>query len=430
MITFPQFPEPKPTALNRAVEQLLKLWPLDDTPQELPLVGAEAARIRALILATTPGTQLKRRDVRATFRLCLDDTEPPEWTSKAILVLVSMPEIPGFASLYELYAGFYTNNGLRQCTSMAYAKLPTDQRKIPLERVEKVLGKDPIGELTWDTLVKLRPVSETIASCRISKSSALSLATYDATYRIAFDELAVKEHVAWIQTHSALQWIELLGNHYGTSQQRLYLVGRVVRAWGMIKGSVREVIAHKVLNALLDRVTLDDMLGDPIQRKSLWEQDHDLFVLVRKWMLDKKIQDFFDLVDANPDRKNYWRSKVDIISDYEDLSFGRSAFAMMIGRIWFVEFGEHGNACYPYNSEAYASVRRGRYQSVTWEVDPLKIVGLVYNPVQRQYGTYSRTFNITERRTLIHSPKPSDRSRGWYEKFDAYIKAYCDFKPE
>ncbi len=428
MTTFPQFPELKPTAMNAAVEQLVKLWPLDDTPPELPLTGADAARIRALILATTPGTQLKRRDVRATFRLCLDDTETQEWTTKAISVLISMPEIPGFAPLYELYAGFYTNVSLRLCASTAYAKVPPDQLKITLERVEKVLGKDPVGELSWDTLVKLRPVAETILSCKLSKSSALSLAIFDTTYRMVFDDPFRSEHAAWIRTHSALQIIELIGNHYGTNQLRLYVVGAVVRAWGMIKASVGAINEHKVINALFERVTRDDMLGDPTQRRMTWDRDQELLALVRKWILDRKIQSFFDSVDANPDRKNYWRSKVDSISDYEDLSSGRSAFAMKIGTIWFVEFGEHGNACYPYSVDAYNKVRLGRFQAVSWDYDPLKIVGLVYNPAMREFGTYSRTFRITERRTLIHSPKPSGRLRGWYDKFDAYITAYSNYE--
>lgn len=431
MITIPQFPEPKPTALNRAVEQLLKLWPLDDTPPELPLVGAEAARIRALILATTPGTQLKRKDVKATFRLCLDNTEPVDWTSKAILVLVSMPEIPGFAPLYELYAGFYSNQGLRECTSTAYAKLPTDQRKIPLERVEKVLGNDPIGELSWDTLVKLRPVSETIASCRISKSSALSVATFDATYRIVFDDPLRKEHAAWIRTHSAMQWIELLGNHYGTSQQRLFLLGAVVRAWGKIRASVAELNAHHVLNQLFERVTRDDMLGDPTKRKSLWDRDGELYILVRKWILDKKIQNFFDYVDAVPDRKNFWRRHIDTIEEIEDFQGDRSAFAMKIGQIWFMEFGQINNACYPYHESTFAT----QFANRRWD-SRLKRIDQVYNPSATSFylrdkrrGFVRAQYQVGSRRTLVHYPHPVNGEGGWWNKFDAYIQTYCDLTP-
>jgi hypothetical protein len=427
VIAIPHFPELKPTALNRAVDQLLKLWPLDDTPTELPLGGAEAARIRALILATMPGTQLKLRDVRATLRLCLDDTEPPEWTSKAIKVLISMPEIPGFASLYELYAGFYTNEDLRSCTSTAYVKHPPDQRKIPLERIEKVLSNDPVGQLSWDTLVKLRPISETIASCRISKSSALSLATFDATYRIVLDDPLRKEHAAWIRTHSALQWIELLGNHYGSSRQRLHLVGKVVRAWGMIKSSVREVNAHTVMNTLFDRVTRDDMLGDPTQRKSMWDRDHDLYVLVRKWVLDKKIEDFFGTVDAVPDRKNFWRRHIDNIEDIEDFRGNRAAFAMKIGQLWFMEFGHVDNACYPYDESVFAQY----YANRTW-VSGLKRIDLVYNPPSKSYrlrdkhrGFIRAQYVVGVRRTLVHYPDPVNGAGGWWDKFDGYIQTYC-----
>ena len=427
MTTFPQFPELKPTAMNAAVEQLVKLWPLDDTPPELPLTGADAARIRALILATTPGTQLKRRDVRATFRLCLDDTETQEWTNKAISVLISMPEIPGFAPLYELYAGFYTNASLRLCASTAYAKVPPDQLKVTLERVEKVLGKDPVGELSWDTLVKLRPVAETIISCKLNKSSALSLAIFDTTYRMVFDDPFRSEHAAWIRTHSAQQLIELLGNYYGTSQQRLYLLGAVVRAWGMIKASIGAVNNHSVINALFERLTRSDMLGDPTQRKSLWDRDQDLYLLVRKWVLDKKIEDFFGTVDAVPDRKNFWRRHIDIIEDIEDFQGNRSAFAMKIGQIWFMEFGYVDNACYPYHDSVFAQ----HYANRTW-ASGLKRIDLVYNPSSKSYGLrdkhrgfFRNQYQVGVRRTLVHYPDPVNGAGGWWDKFDAYIQTYC-----
>jgi hypothetical protein len=424
------FPEIKPVALVKAKDACLKLWPLDDAPPELPLTHAETLRIRALILETNPGTQLKRRDIRGTFRLCLDNTETAEWVEKAIAVLVSMPEQPGFNPLYDLYAGNYTNTALREATSTAYAKLGPDQRRVPLDRIEKVLCDDPLAALSWDTITKFRPVADTVSSCRLLKTSALSMSLFVETYNVVFDDPLRNEHAAWIRTHSAQQILELLGNQYGTSELRRRVVGAVVRAWNMLRASVPAINSHNVINTLFQRVTRDDMLGDPMERKIRWESDRELQELVRKWVLDKKIQSFFDLVDANEDRKEYWQSNVDIISDYEDLSSGRSAFAMKIGKIWFVEFGENGNACYPYSDESYRSIRRGKHVAVSWEYDPLKQINRVFLPDSTSYSSENREFKVTDRRTLIHSPKPTQSSEGWYEKFDAYITAFCDVQSE
>lgn len=417
------FPEIKPAALIKAKDECLKIWPLDDTPPDLPLTHAETLRIRALILETTPGTQLKRRDIRGTFRLCLDNTETVEWIIKAISVLVAMPEQAGFNPLYDLYAGNYTNISLREATSAAYAKLDANNRRVPLERIEKVLSDDPLAALSWDTITKFRPVSDTVSSCRLLKTSALSMTLFVETYNVVFDDPLRNEHAAWIRTHSAPQILELLGNHYGTSELRLRVIGAVVRAWNMLRASVSAINGHSVINALFQRVTRDDMLGDPMVRKIRWEADRELHDLVRKWVLDKKIQSFFDDVDANPDRKYYWQSKVDIISDYEDLSSGRSAFAMKIGKIWFVEFGDKGNACYPYSDESYRSIRRGKHVAVSWEYDPLKQINRVFLPDSKVYFSDYREFKVTDRRTLIHS-------EGWYEKFNAYIRAFCDVQSQ
>lgn len=424
------FPEIKPAALIKAKDECLKLWPLDDTPPDLPLTRAETLRIRALILETTPGTQLKRRDIRGTFRLCLDNTETVEWVSKAISVLVAMPEQAGFNPLYDLYAGNYTNISLREATSAAYAKLDANNRRVPLERIEKVLSDDPLAALSWDTITTFRPVADTVSSCRLLKTSALSMSLFVETYNVVFDDPLRNEHAAWIRTHSAPQILELLENHYGTSELRLRVVGAVVRAWNMLRASVSAINGHNVINVLFQRVTRDDMLGDPMERKIRWQADRELHELVRKWVLDKKIQNFFDLVDANEDRKAYWQSNVDIISDYEDLSSGRSAFAMKIGKIWFVEFGENGNACYPYSDESYKNIRRGKHVAVSWEYDPLKQINRVFLPHLTSYFSENREFKVTDRRTLIHSPKPTQYSEGWYEKFDAYIEAFCDVQSQ
>lgn len=417
------FPEIKPAALIKAKDECLKLWPLDDTPPDLPLTRAETLRIRALILETTPGTQLKRRDIRGTFRLCLDNTETVEWVSKAISVLVAMPEQAGFNPLYDLYAGNYTNISLREATSAAYAKLDANNRRVPLERIEKVLSDDPLAALSWDTITTFRPVADTVSSCRLLKTSALSMSLFVETYNVVFEDPLRNEYAAWIRTHSSQQILELLGNHYGTSELRLRVIGAVVRAWNMLRASVSAINGHTVINALFQRVTRDDMLGDPMVRKIRWEADRELYDLVRKWVLDKKIQSFFDDVDANPDRKYYWQSKVDIISDYEDLSSGRSAFAMKIGKIWFVEFGDKGNACYPYSDESYRSIRRGKHVAVSWEYDPLKQINRVFLPDSKVYFSDYREFKVTDRRTLIHS-------EGWYEKFNAYIRAFCDVQSQ
>lgn len=437
MRSFAPFPEIKPVALMKAKDECLKLWPLDDTPPELPLTHADAIRIRALILETTPGTQLKRRDVRGTFRLCLDNTEKAEWVEKAIAVLISMPEQPGFNPLYDLYAGNYTHVGLRQATSTAYAKLDANNRRVPLERVEKVLSDDPLAALSWDTITKFRPVADTVSSCRLIKTSALSMSLFVETYNVVFDDPLRNEHAAWIRTHSAQQILELLGNHYGTSELRLRVIGAVVRAWNMLRASVSAINGHDVINALFQRVTRDDMLGDPMERKIRWEADRELHDLVRKWVLDKKIQNFFDLVDAEPDRKDFWRRHIDDISDYEDFSNVGSAFAMKIGVIWFMEFGEKGNACYPYHESAFVTIRGRRTWGNYYDIDSLKQVEKVYKPSKSEYGpigsSYYTTYKygITQRRTLIHSPKPHQGvGDGWWDKFDAYIRAYCDVQPQ
>ena len=423
MSSFAPFPELKPVALINATEQCLKIWPLDDTPPELPLTNAEAIRIRAVILETTPGTQLKRRDVRGAFKLCLDNTETAEWVQKAIAILIAMPEQPGFNPLYDLYAGNYANVGLRQATSTAYAKITKEQRRVALDRIEKVLSDDPLVALYWDTMANIRPVAETLTSCRISKTSALGMGVLHETYDQVFNAPDRIEHAAWLRTHNATQIFELLATHYGTNELRIWVLGAVVRSWNMMRASVLSINQHPVINPLFQRLTKDDMLGDPMERKIRWESDRELHDLVRKWVLDKKIQSFFDLVDANEDRKDYWQSNVDIISDYEDLSSGRSAFAMKIGKIWFVEFGEKGNACYPYSDEAYRSIRRGKHVAVSWEYDPLKQINRVFLPDSALYFNENREFKVTDRRTLIHSER-------WYEKFDAYIKAFCDVQPQ
>lgn len=426
MRSFGPFPELKPVALITAMDECLKLWPLDDTPPELPLTNAEALRIRALILETTPGTQLKRRDIRGAFKLCLDNTETAEWVEKAIAILISMPEQPSFNSLYDLYAGNYTHVGLRQATSTAYAKVAIDQRKVTLDRIAKVLSDEPLVALYWDTMANIRPVAETLTSCRISKTSALGMGVLHETYDQVFNAPDRIEHAAWLRTHNATQIFELLANHYGTNELRIWVLGAVVRSWNMMRASVLSINQHPVINPLFQRLTKDDMLGDPMERKIRWESDRELHQLVRKWVLDKKIQSFFDSVDANADRKYYWQKKVDIISDYEDLSNDRSAFAMKIGQVWFVEFGENGNACYPYGDSQFASVRRGRRWYSSSNDDPLKQPNLVYKP---PFGEFGR-FTVTERRTLRHFPYPIRYSGGWYEKFDAYIKAFCDVQPQ
>ncbi len=55
--------------------------------------------------------------------------------------------------------------------------------------------------------------------------------------------------------------------------------------------------------------------------------------------------------------------------------------------------------------------------------DPLKQINRVFLPDSALYFNENREFKVTDRRTLIHSER-------WYEKFDAYIKAFCDVQPQ
>ena len=116
-----------------------------------------------------------------------------------------------------------------------------------------------------------------------------------------------------------------------------------------------------------------------------------------------------------------------VIEDVHEYSLC-NAFAMKIGSIWFVEFGEKPNACYPYEDDKYQLIRLrwGRLIPDKREkTDSLKDKSLVYQPDYGYYTDGEKRYVVGDGR-MIHMPKWSEWDSGWHWKFEVYIAAFCE----
>ena len=86
--------------------------------------------------------------------------------------------------------------------------------------------------------------------------------------------------------------------------------------------------------------------------------------LMRWWQTQRDLEKFFREWNADPEREEFWRAYVRHIRGVEAYRTA-SALAMRIGRIWFVEFGAIGFACYAFRDEDWQRSSWARDRATT-----------------------------------------------------------------
>ena len=413
---------PKKTV--RVCEEIAERWPADGSLPASVDDAAERRRIRELVRQTTPGSPLYRRDALLAATIATDPNEARDWRSHAVDVLAALPKPLSFEPLYALYQHFYTHQALRNTVSGLYVhRMP---KPFPETDALAVFGQNPVDGLIVVAFRYKHAIPALLQHFQLLRSAPLAIHAAHACYKAAIVHPLGDLEKPWLLAHSLGEALTALETHLANNQEQGGFLAALVCVYGALSWKYLEVASHPVLPKLFERITQKDMLSKPDERPDVWKFDSDVAALVRRWLNDEKIKNFFDSVDAEPARKIFWRRAVSVIDGIH--SYPQcNAFAMKINNLWFVEFGKTGNACYPYEELKYKMVVQ------LWEnespkrktnVDSLKYSHMVHVPSRGSISDGQHSYYVGAK-TLIHFPTWSQWDSGWHRKFEAYIETFC-----
>lgn len=105
---------------------------------------------------------------------------------------------------------------------------------------------------------------------------------------------------------------------------------------------------------LLTYALRDDVLGSPMKFPARWQSaPGSLLMTVRGWLSEQAITSFFESDDDNR-RTKFWNQYAGDCLDFKKFPES-NAFALRIGKLWFVEFSPLG-ACYIYRPKDFDRV--------------------------------------------------------------------------
>jgi hypothetical protein len=412
---------PKKTFL--ICQEIVSRWPVDGS-LPLPPSPPERERVRELIRRAVLGSDIYRPDALLAAIMATDPTEDRTWRSHAVNVLAALPRPLSFEPLYVLYQHDYHHVALRNAVSGQYVRL--ENKSFNENDALAVFGENPVDGLVVAAFRYRHSIPRLIEHFRLQRSAPLAIHAAYACYQAAIRNPLGELEKPWLLGHSLPEAITALETHLTTNQEQGGFLAALVRVYGALSWKYKEVADHPFLPKFFERVTQKDMLGKPDERPDVWKFDREVAALVRRWLNDEKIKSFFDSVDAVPARKIFWRRTVPVIEEIHSFP-ACNGFAMKIGPIWFMEFGEHGNACYPYSDNDYQILRlnwgRMSYQ-MKEKTDSLKEKWRLYDPPSSYYYHGYKEYKVGDGR-LPHSPTWNDWDPGWHRKFEAYIETFC-----
>lgn len=400
----------KPLKTILECEEIVRLWPEEGALPPPVDDALERKRIRDLVRRTVPGGGLYKPDALRAVSMATDPAEEWSWRNHAVDVLAALPRPLAFEPLYMLYQHYYHHVALRNTVAGQYVRL-VDKPFIERDAVA-IFGENPVDGLVVTAFRYRHSIPKLIEHCHLQRSAPVAIHAAHACYHEAISNPLGELEKPWLLGHSLTEAITAMETHLSSNQDHSGFLSALVYAYGALSWKTQQVTDHPILNEFLKRVTQKDMLGRPDERPEVWKFDQEIANLVRSWINDKKIKDFFDSVDAEPARKILWRRAVPVIQHIRDFPACKG-FAMKIGDVWFVEFGQTGNACYPYPDDAFQMLA-SRYWGLSERgreyTGSMKRPSLVYNMYEG---------------TLRHAPRWSQWDDGWHRKFEAYIETFC-----
>lgn len=417
---------PKKTAM--VCKEIMERWPTDGSLPPLIDDSAERRRIRELIRRAIPGGVLYRPDARLAAIMAMDSSEARDWRAHAVNVLAALPKPLPFEPLYALYQHFYLHKGLRNTVGGQYVHLATK----PFMETDalSVFGESPVDGLAVAAFRYLHSVPALIQHFHLQRSAPLAIHAARACYTAAIQNPMGELEKPWLRAHAWEEICEALETHLTTDQERGGFLAAIVRIYGALSRTYLEVAKDPLLPRLFERITQEDMLGKPDERPNVWKFDHEIAALVNKFLVDKIITDTFNRWDSEPARKEFWRRAISLIESSKNIHEYKEckALAMKIRSIWFVEFGETGNACYPYGDKEYNSLHeqwKRLYSHQKEKPDNLKNKNLLYHTGYNKYTNGDKDYSVGDGR-LLHMPSWYSEDSGWHAKFETYIEAFCE----
>jgi hypothetical protein len=411
-----------PKKTIKVCEEITKRWPADGSLPEPTDDLAERNRVRELVRKTMPGVSVYSTDALIAVNMAIDVSEAQDWRDHAVNVLASLPKPLAFVPLYTLYQYFYDHINLRNTVSGQYVHL--DKKPFPKISAQSIFGANPVDQIAITAFRNLHSIAALSNHFGFQRSAPLIMNAAHKCYKSVIVNPLGNLEKPWLLAHSLEDLLLFLKIYLTINEEQLGFLGAIVRAYGALSWKYETVANHPILPKVFERIIQKDMLGLPDEHPSMWESDREVAKLIQRWLNDQKIKDFFDSVDAEPARKIFWRRAVSVIDEIHNYPICH-AFAMKIGPIWFVEFGNTGHACYPYLDATYKSLRTIASFRNAQKVNQLKYSAQAYVP-NKYHGRYT-SYYVGQKMTLTHAPKWVDNyESGWHQKFEEYIEGNCE----
>jgi len=406
----------EPRYLSIARNEITKAWPPDDSaPQELKEMNSEdIARIIKKInqINSSVWINIKRRDLRIALALCKSQKNKLTlaWKKKVFDIINRQKRPFGIKVLFGIYQYCFESKPLKDAIlksidSYSEQNLPYIIHKsvffseYPPISISKFILDEKLDLLSFPDILNLE------------KRSPLSKMT-----RIQILKAANKEY---INLHASETLEDICSSE--DVECTLLLLDKVVELY--VTGDmdrtedIVEFDKNPKLGKIFQAAIQNNLLGNIKENEVRWQNSSErVKKWALRWLVYHKIEEFFGKVDANPERKEFWHGYVREISDY-DIFPNIPAFAMKIGNLYFIEFGDIGNACYVYTPDIYREIN-GDYQRYPSQ-DPasLKNKRLV---LEGEATIYYRGYPHTIKAPLNHR----SGKLTWFDKFSKYIEEF------
>ncbi len=338
-----------PFHLEQATRAITKRWGILDPAGISEDDQLRIETVRAAVASAGFGARLSRKDAKLALRMCVRDEESIEWKEAA--VRLAGPHLAGFGLrfLCHIYCFRFNDKRLRKHVSRRVADREPDRRPFPPEVPKLLFSNDPAMALARDALKKRLRLND-LESCYELPSGSLLLQEVLAN-------LLLNASGDWYGELSETEVKYVFERVFTTHDSMAGFVESVVQACHMADWNPERIENTRFARELMETVTSREALGSPSRNVARWTlASKKTRQLIQWWINSHEIAEFFDRVDANPDRKDFWRRAARVILDLHHCAYC-GVFAMQIGDIYFVEFGEIGNACYVYSAEDFASVK-------------------------------------------------------------------------
>ena len=406
-----------PFHLEGASKFIAKQWGLLD-PGALGSDDAERMdAVRVAVESATRSTVLPRRDAKLALRMCVRDSEDTEWKKRAFSVV--KPQLPGFGLrfLCHIYCHCYWDKRLRAHLAERFDARDDDRLPFPRQIADLLFSTNPPLAISRDAARKNLRLRQVQREYELPAGSDL--------LRDLQLQLLLGASKQWYEEMNAEEMTYAFESVLTTHEAMSGFVESFVQACQMSDWAPPDIDSSRHARLLMRRATKKDCLSTPRRHKARWSGASKATKrLVQWWVNAHEIAAFFDSVDAEPDRKRFWRRAARLMTDLHHSEFA-GAFAMRIGDYYFVEFSVMGNACYVYSQESYERVkaryekrrRRYGYSNRALAVDLWKDKKLLVKspPI---YDIYGRACFAKNSVRLIHY----SGLQGWEAKFEAVIQ--------